>query len=66
MVEKLKLNVRVSRLHRDWLGELCDAWGMNEGDAVQILIDRAYHEYKRAQGLTIYNTPAPTDEGPAA
>lgn len=68
MVERLKLNVRVSQLHRDWLAVLCDVWGMNEGGLVALLIDRAYHEYARQQGINVYSTapalhPQNTEEG---
>jgi hypothetical protein len=51
VVVKTQLGARVSQLHKAMLGELCDRYGMNEGDMLSILIDRAWHEMRQAAGL---------------
>lgn len=54
---KQQLNVRISDLHRGWLDQMCTAWNINEGELIQILIDRAWREYAQAQGLGVFETP---------
>lgn len=55
MVRKLQLGVRISSLHRQWLDNLSVAWGLNEGELIQVLIDRAWREYAASQGISVFD-----------
>lgn len=52
MVVKAQIGARISALHHQMLAELCDIYGMNQGDMVSLLIDRAWHEMRQAAGLS--------------
>lgn len=51
MVTKRQLGCRISALHFAMLDELCDTWGMNQGELVQNLIGNAWRKHRRALGL---------------
>jgi hypothetical protein len=52
VVVKAQLGARISAVHHAMIDELCEAWGMNEGDLLQELIARAWREHRRACGLS--------------